>query len=981
MSQQRGRGRGAPGGGDRGRRGGDRAGSPYRGGDRGGSPYRGGGGSDRGGSPYRGGPPARGGRGGFGGAPGGDAPLIFNAGQPAQIDPNASASNELIVRVRGAQPGPERPARPGYGTAGSVIALRANFFALEFTKDTIFEYVVKIEPEPKSQKARVKRRVLALFEQSEAVRPYANMFAHDGAQRLVAAQQLPELQGTVVFFEDGEKQPARNADRYTVEVTFLRELSTAPLKQFMNGDVANIDKVENVDPIISAYNLVVQRQAAQQGYRFGKNRYFFPENRAQIGDNLFALMGFYSSVRPCNKLVMVNINVCMSAFHKPGKLSDALRSFGMGSFDAAPRELMRKVKVSTTYLGYKRVKTINRVVLGLSARKHRFSCEELGGMVSVEEYFLRKHNIRLQHPDDMPLIDVGAPGKSRYIPAELCTIEPGEPHLGKLGPNETSEMLRVASRRPAANATLIAGTGLPRLGIEPATPVLGNFGIRISAQMTVIPGRELPAPSVTYRKGNPRVANGSWNIMDVKFHHGGKMGNWKVLVVRDGVEALSFKGPDDPKLKGFIDAFIGKCKNSGLEFGTAPPVIRPTAALPPVRDDPGRRKALSLIEQSIESFGDPKATSFILVLLQKRDDFIYPGIKRLCSVKFGVRTQCLLLDKALKERGQDQYLSNVALKVNTKLGGINHRLAGDALAWLTREPTMLVGIDVTHPGPASVPGTPSIAGVVGSIDKDFVQFPASLRLQKSKQEGIAELADMMIDRLQAFRRRSNVLPKRIVVFRDGVSEGQYDKVVKEELPQILQAFKRIDSKNPRYRPTLSILICGKRHHARFYPTNSDHADKNGNTRPGTVVDRGVTSLVDFDFYLQAHAGLQGTVRPTHYVVVYDESSLTADAVQQGVHAASYLYARATKAVSLVPPAYYADIVCEQARFWIQGFLNQGGGSDTASSAGGGGGGGGTTSSAGMKMAREAAEQRVYDAAQRMWGNGLHPNLQDAMFYL
>jgi len=229
-------------------------------------------------------------------------------------------------------------------------------------------------------------------------------------------------------------------------------------------------------------------------------------------------------------------------------------------------------------------------------------------------------------------------------------------------------------------------------------------------------------------------------------------------------------------------------------------------------------------------------------------------------------------------------------------------------------------------------------------------------------------------------------------------------VIKEELPQIFEAFKRIDAKNPRYHPTLSVVICGKRHNARFYPTDSEYADRNGNTRPGTVVDKGVTSVLDFDFYLQAHAGLQGTVKPTHYVVIYDESQLTADTVQQGVHAASYLYARATKAVSLVPPAYYADIVCEQARFWIHGFLNQGGGSsDAASSVGGEGGGGGapgggggpgpgaggggggppgsSTASTAMRRAREAAEQRVFEAAQRMWGSGLHPNLQDAMFYL
>jgi hypothetical protein len=146
-------------------------------------------------------------------------------------------------------------------------------------------------------------------------------------------------------------------------------------------------------------------------------------------------------------------------------------------------------------------------------------------------------------------------------------------------------------------------------------------------------------------------------------------------------------------------------------------------------------------------------------------------------------------------------------------------------------------------------------------------------------------------------------------------------------------------------------------------------------------------MLDFDFYLQAHAGLQGTVKPTHYVVIYDEGQLTADTVQQGVHAASYLYARATKAVSLVPPAYYADIVCEQARFWIHGFLNQGG-SDSASSAagegagaGGDGDGGRSSASTAMRKAREAAEQRVFDAAKRMWGDGLHVNLQDSMFYL
>jgi hypothetical protein len=157
--------------------------------------------------------------------------------------------------------------------------------------------------------------------------------------------------------------------------------------------------------------------------------------------------------------------------------------------------------------------------------------------------------------------------------------------------------------------------------------------------------------------------------------------------------------------------------------------------IPPSRD-PTRQQALDLIRQTIKRHISQKGKpTFILVILSRRDNYIYPGIKRICDVEQGVHTLHMLTDKVLRDRNkQDQYFSNVALKLNTKLGGINHMLDSESMKWWTKAKTMVVGMDVTHPGPGSIEGTPSIAAVVASADSSFVQFPASLRCQETKKE-------------------------------------------------------------------------------------------------------------------------------------------------------------------------------------------------------------------------------------------------------
>ena len=483
-----------------------------------------------------------------------------------------------------------------------------------------------------------------------------------------------------------------------------------------------------------------------------------------------------------------------------------------------------------------------------------------------------EYNRKLKHAGDLPVVDISTKNSKQpnYVPAELCQIEPGQPYVGRLAPQETANMIRYACNVPEVNAQAIVYQGLSQLGLssDNQSETVNGFDVSISSEMAVIPARELPPPRLSYKVGTANVRDGSWNILDVKFHRGGTVSSWWVLIVRDGPSA-PINDPKDPELASLIKGFAAKCERSGMKVAAPPAII--AARLQPPNQDPIRSGSIDAIRQAIKKqLTVSKKPSFILVILANVDNYIYPGIKRIGDVELGIHTVCMQHSKAFRDpRKQDQYFSNVALKLNTKLKGVNHKLDAESMKWLTSKTTMIVGMDVTHPGPTSIRGTPSVAAVVASVDDTFVQFPASIRVQKSKKEVrlftftvprcvcfdtilvsrqmITDMNEMMTERLLAYYSHNKRLPERIYVYRDGVSEGQFATVLHEELPSMIESFKRFNTKahspsGAPYRPKLTIIICGKRHHARFYPTDVAHADRNGNTKPGTVVDKGITEV-------------------------------------------------------------------------------------------------------------------------------------------
>ncbi|KAL9608420.1 MAG: hypothetical protein Q9167_006751 [Letrouitia subvulpina] len=602
-----------------------------------------------------------------------------------------------------------------------------------------------------------------------------------------------------------------------------------------------------------------------------------------------------------------------------------------------------------------------------------------GRYVSVEDYFKQRYN-RVVSDLAMPVVNVGNRANPSYLLAQCCLVLPGQSSQSKLNSHQSQRMIDHAVRPPFKNAASIVNEGPSIVGLFPETNVKmvttpdptfcglrhtdiwkTQFGISIPTSLLTVPGRVLQGPKVSYKDHKHVIpSDGSWNLRDkVKFNSAGNLPRWSYLMISTAWQPNPFNAES---LWNSVKNFHKVLNDMGI------------AGSAPVQGLQIHIKTHEEIDSEIEG-ALKKATvqaqlRLVLVIFPDKDTEMYNAVKHTADVKLGIHTVCLVSKQFGK--GHPSYFANVALKVNLKLGGINH-VVEDRLGIIKEDKTMVIGIDVTHPSPSSSSKAPSIASMVASIDHWLGQWPAELRIQQRRKEMVTDLDQMLKTRLELWQRLGfhKAYPENLLIYRDGVSEGQYAAVIEEELPLLRKACREMypATETKRGIPNITIIVVGKRHHTRFYPTNLANADANSNPKNGTIVDRGVTEARNWDFFLQAHTALQGTARPAHYYVVLDEIftrrgikppfQTTADVLEDLTHNMSYLYGRATKAVSLCPPAYYADIACERARRYLSKLFEQSTPSGTLASTSVSGGTG---------------ESRAEDML-------VHPNLKNTMFYI
>ncbi|KAE9399799.1 argonaute-like protein [Gymnopus androsaceus JB14] len=788
--------------------------------------------------------------------------------------------------------------RSGFGNSGRELKICVNAFKTTIPRDIIHHYDV-IAPADKALPARLNMELIRALQERIAPDVFTPPGVYDGRKNFFTARKLSlgpdntreasSIRFDVTLDSPDEaaapKPGAKGPKVYKIRLNLVATINPEVLQRFIEGKQSHD-------------NAVLTAITPSMKYPFNVRSFFTDQERKDIGSGLELWRGYFQSVRPGNQPDAGSlISLCLDFFGRGGSPDILAPSRGLPE-----RERMRLqrfisgIRVMTPTPGGKKIARVIKKLSSAGASALSFQMKE-GGTMTVRA-----------HPDVI-CVEIGT---GALIPLELCEVPPGQIMRKQVPPEKTKSVLDFATKRPQARLDSIkAGLRVLAYG---QSEYVREFGMNVpnSAPMS-ISARVLAPPALKYGPGSRQLtitpANGAWNMREKRFFKPVEIPRW-ALVVYERQQRFNSQNAAD-MIKGLCES----AREVGINMGPTSVILW--------------QNGQGDIEAQLRAAGKAVVDKYkggpnlIVVVLPEGGNEIYTAVKHFGDVTMGVATQCLKSSKCF--RAKAQYFANVCLKINVKLGGINAVPDPKSVQTLAdpNNPTIVMGADVIHPAPGS-DGRPSFTSLVASVDSNNAKYVAECAVQTSRQEIIENLETMAFVKYFSFHNalnmyinyRKNVekkspqsaVPKRIIFYRDGVSEGQFKQVLEQELTALKKACTSLG-----INTQITFIVVGKRHHIRFFPANEREGDQSGNCPAGTVVDREIGHPTELDFYLQSHGGLLGTSRPAHYSILHDENKFSPDALQSLSFALCHVYARSTRSVSIPAPVYYADIVCSRAK--------------------------------------------------------------------
>ena len=845
-------------------------------------------------------------------------------------------------------------ARPGFCQTGTELTVISNHYPLEIADSVVYHYDLDIEvtrgltcplvnddnlwgrrgsgenginvKKLRRMTYKTNRLVIQQMIDDHSMSPeqpfYGLIPVYDGLKNLYTAKPILEFERPKRVFttiDDGTGPKV-----YAINIQYVGRIDLNDINLYYKKQLAFIP-----NECIQVLDIILRHGPNFCRIPVGKSLYVGSEasTRMPIGNGREVAFGYYQSVRGCMGGANLVVDRATTVFYAEGPLLSFVAQILAGNHmmpggrlpdeerllsvpqlrDYDRKKVEREVKnlqIEVHHLHYRRKYRISGLTY-YPARDVTFRYLKNGefqGMITIPDYFKREYGVELLYPN-LPCVAVGNGNQKKFLPIEICHLVPNQVIQRKLAGEQLAKMVRtVASQQPAQRFGVIQDSIDSVVG--DSLPFCNEFGVRIRNQPMMIEARVLDAPLLKYagaEANSVQPQNGVW-FMEKRqnlFKSATDLhDNWVL------VNFAPYCTDEDAEL--FVDGLVSKAMEMGLQMSKPAKVARVYSYKP------------GMIEGIFQKAKSSASNLKLILFIVTGEESLYHEIKIVGDVQEGIPTQCVA-EKNIRKL-TPTFFSNLILKINTKLGGVNSVLSPEQPLpeiLSASEGVMIIGADVTHPS-ADRSVISSVAALVGSYDSNCSQYYASVRVQaKDKQEVIKNMDDMAVELLQKYRDENHgKLPKHIVIYRDGVSEGQFSHVLRQELGFFHLACDKIKA---GYSPMITLIIVQKRHHTRFLPAiEAQGVGRNRNIPPGTVVDKDCVDPTDFDFFLCSHFGVQGTSRPTHYYVLWDDNKFGADQLQKLTFHLCHMYAKCNRSISIPAPVQYAHLAAYRARIHIIG---------------------------------------------------------------
>ncbi|EFO90717.1 hypothetical protein CRE_08229 [Caenorhabditis remanei] len=808
--------------------------------------------------------------------------------------------------------------KPAPSFAGRYLSLLANHFQITCKGSIVYQYYIGINPSIPSKK--LNRKILSLLEEQVPELLELNL-AYDGMHTIYSSKYIDtrrinqisiDLKGTVKESPNKFTIFFTYVDNFRLDTRIPPENQTAIEKQRMKHAIDTIFRQTSV----GRFHVVQQSFFSITPHLQVGPAHGLGWGTVNLGLGREVCYGFYQNVVETFDMLTMNIDVATTTFYRPIALVEFLAEVlevplatvidGRSLSEAQKKKFNREVaglKVETRHCASPRRFRVARCTWKPmeNITLHISNGTDASLSISMVDYFKSRYNIDLQYRH-LPCVELGR-SRECILPLELCYIVGGQRCIKKLNEQQIANLIRATSRNATERKSAIMNIH-ERVDVR-NDPCGSENGLRVENQMMKLDGRVLPSPRLLYCYPNSKLQNcvttpnnGTWDMRGKNFYTGVKIKKWAVVCYADS----AIVSPNN------LESFIGNLQRVAKEIGM--PFVEEYcfySYIPP--DD-----AATSLEILHRTYPDLQ----IAICVVPGKSTVYGDLKRKGDL-LGFTTQCVRTHNVT--RVSPHTLSNLCMKINSKLGGVNVALSAPPPA-MTSDPTLFIGCHLARNAVPLVSDSSSsdsnmdtsIACLVGSLDGHPTRFSPMFRVQSRNSSTIIDLTDMMCEAIVNFRQSTGFKPHKIVIYRSGIGEETIEEILQTELRAIREACKLIE---PNFQPGITFIGLDVTHHTRFFAANDrDKIGSSQNVPAGTLVETGITVNNAFEFYLVSHAGIQGTSRPTKYVVMWDDNQFPPYEVHEMTYQLCHTQSRCTRSVSIPSPVYYAKLVAQRAKILL-----------------------------------------------------------------